>query len=113
MATPPTYQSKTGVTAHLEAIGAVNKIVASIRGEGEVYKYNGRINCSFEMGSGKAMFVVGSYDMPVNKMHPNRLRYAMKKGFASFYWRALSGKWDWLLNTYFEKTCTKDNAVVH
>jgi sulfide:quinone oxidoreductase len=105
--------SKTGVTAHLEAIVAVNNIVASVRGKKEVYRYNGRINCPFEMGSGKAAFVVSSYDMPVKEMHPNRLRYAMKKAFADFYWRTLSGNWDWLLNAYFGKTCTKNDAVAH
>ena len=96
--------SKTGVTAHLEAIVATNNIVSSIRGRGELYKYNGRINCPFEMGSGQASFVVGSYDMPVKEIQPSRTRYAMKKAFARFYWRTLSGSWDWLLNAYFGKT---------
>ncbi len=30
----------------------------------------------------------------------------MKKAFAHFYWRTLSGNWDWLLNLYFGKTDT-------
>ena len=96
--------SKTGVTAHLEAIVAANNIVSSIRGTKELYKYNGRINCPFEMGSGKASFVVGSYEKPVKRIQPSRIRYAMKKAFARFYWRTLSGNWDWLLETYFGKT---------
>jgi len=96
--------SKTGVTAHLEAIVATNNVVSWIRGKKELYKYNGRINCPFEMGSGKASFVVGSYDTPVKEIQPSRIRYAMKKAFARFYWRTLSGNWDWLLNTYFGKT---------
>lgn len=96
--------SKTGVTAHLEAMVAADNIVSSVRAKKQLYKYNGRINCPFEMGSGKASFVVGSYDMPVKEIQPSRIRYAMKKVFARFYWRTLSGNWDWLLNAYFGKT---------
>jgi sulfide:quinone oxidoreductase len=96
--------SKTGVTAHLEAMVAASNIASSIRRRAQLYKYNGRINCPFEMGSGKASFVVGSYDMPVKEIQPSRIRYAMKKAFARFYWRTLSGNWDWLLNAYFGKT---------
>jgi sulfide:quinone oxidoreductase len=96
--------SKTGVTAHLEAIVAANNIESSVRGGEQLYKYNGRINCPFEMGSGKASFVVGSYTMPVKEVRPSRIRYAMKKTFAGFYWRTLSGSWDWIFNIYFGKT---------
>lgn len=96
--------SKTGVTAHLEAIVAAKNIAASILEEGNLYKYNGRINCPFEMGSGRAAFVVGSYDMPVKQIEPSRTRYLMKRTFARFYWRTLSGNWDWLLDRYFGKT---------
>jgi sulfide:quinone oxidoreductase len=98
--------SKTGVTAHLEAITASDNIVSSIHRRRELYKYNGRINCPFEMGSGKAAFVVGSYDMPVKEMHPTRIRYMMKKAFARFYWLTLSGNLDWLFGLYFGKTQT-------
>jgi sulfide:quinone oxidoreductase len=96
--------SKTGVTAHLEAMVAADNIISSIHEAQELYKYNGRINCPFEMGSGKASFVVGSYNDPVKEIHPSRIRYMMKKMFARFYWRTLSGEWDWLLNAYFGKT---------
>ena len=96
--------SKTGVTAHLEAIVAANNVVSSIRGTRKLYKYNGRINCPFEMDSGKASFVVGSYEKPVRQIQPSRIRYAMKKAFARFYWRTLSGRWDWLLKAYFGRT---------
>ncbi len=102
--------SKTGVTAHLEAMVAVSNIVSSIRGEGEAHKYNGRINCPFEMGSGRASFVIGSYDTPVKQIQPSRRRYAMKKAFSKFYWRTLSGNWDWLLNLYFGRTSTVETA---
>lgn len=101
--------SKTGVTAHLEAIVATNNIVSSIHTKRELYKYNGRINCPFEMGSGQASFVVGSYEMPVKQIQPSRLRYMMKKAFARFYWKTLSGNWDWLLHAYFGKTHTIEN----
>jgi sulfide:quinone oxidoreductase len=102
--------SKIGVTAHLEAMVAVNNIVSSIRSIRELFKYTGRINCPFEMGSGKAAFVVGSYDMPVKEIHPNRVRYLMKKVFANFYWHTLSGNWDWLLSMYFGKTFEKESV---
>jgi sulfide:quinone oxidoreductase len=102
--------SKTGVTAHLEAITAASNIASAIRQRRELYKYNGRINCPFEMGSGKAAFVVGSYDMPVKEIHPSRIRYMMKKVFARFYWRTLSGSLDWLFSLYFGKTQTVERT---
>jgi sulfide:quinone oxidoreductase len=102
--------SKTGVTAHLEAITAANNIASAIRQRRELYKYNGRINCPFEMGSGKAAFVIGSYDMPVKEIHPSRIRYMMKKAFAQFYWRTLSGSLDWLFSLYFGKTQTVERT---
>ena len=96
--------SKTGVTAHLEAIVAANNIVSSVLKLGELHKYTGRINCPFEMGAGKAAFVVGSYEDPVHQIQPSRIRHLMKRGFERFYWRTLSGHWDWLLDAYFGKT---------
>lgn len=72
------------------------------------YKYNGRINCPFENGSGQASFVVGSYDIPVKKIEPSRVRYTMKKAFARVYWKTLSGSWDWLLSAYFGRTYTTE-----
>jgi sulfide:quinone oxidoreductase len=96
--------SKTGVTAHLEAAVAAGNIVSSLHQSGQLYKYNGRINCPFEMGSGQASFVVGSYEMPVKEIQPTRIRYVMKKVFAQFYWRTLKGSWDWLFGIYFGKT---------
>jgi sulfide:quinone oxidoreductase len=96
--------SKTGVTAHLEAKVATNNIVSSIQDLGKLHKYTGRINCPFEMGSGKAAFVIGSYDKPVREIQPSRIRHMMKKGFERVYWRSLSGNLDWLLDTYFGTT---------
>ena len=102
--------SKTGVTAHLQAITVSDNIVSAIRQRKDLYKYNGRINCPFEMGSGKAAFVVGSYDMPVKEIRPSRIGYMMKKGFAMFYWRTLSGSFDWLFGLYFGKTQTVESV---
>jgi sulfide:quinone oxidoreductase len=102
--------SKTGVTAHLEAITAANNIVAAIREKEELYKYNGRINCPFEMGSGKSAFVIGSYDMPVKEIQPSRIGYMMKKAFAKAYWLTLSGSLDWLFGLYFGQTQTIEKA---
>lgn len=96
--------SKTGVTAHLEAKVAANNIISSIQELGKLHKYTGRINCPFEMGSGKAAFVIGSYEMPVKEIQPSRIRHMMKKGFERVYWRSLSGNLDWLLDTYFGTT---------
>ena len=98
--------SKTGVTAHLEAITATSNIVSAVRKSGQLHKYNGRIHCPFEMGSGRAAFVIGSYNMPVKEIQPSRMGYFMKKAFAMFYWRTLSGNWDWVFETYFGKTRT-------
>lgn len=102
--------SKTGVTAHLEAITATNNIVSAIRKSGELNKYNGRIHCPFEMGSGRAAFVIGSYNMPVKEIQPTRIGYFMKKAFAVLYWRTLSGNWDWVFETYFGKTRTVEKT---
>jgi hypothetical protein len=44
--------------------------------------------------------------MPVKEIHPSRIRYMMKKAFAKFYWRTLSGSLDWLFSLYFGKTQT-------
>jgi sulfide:quinone oxidoreductase len=96
--------SKTGVTAHLEAKVAANNIISSIENRGEIHKYTGRINCPFEMGSGKAAFVIGTYDKPVKTVKPTRVRHVMKKGFERMYWRSLTGDLDWLLDTYFGAT---------
>lgn len=101
--------SKTGVTAHLQAIVATNNIISSIHGSARLFKYNGRINCPFEMGSGRASFVIGTYEKPVKEIQPSRMRYAMKLAFARFYWRTLSGSWDWLLKAYFGRTYTMEN----
>lgn len=98
--------SKSGVTAHLEAQIAVNNIISSIKDLGKTHRYNGRINCPFEMGSGKASFVVASYDMTAKSIQPSRIRYWMKNMFKKIYWRTLSGNWDWLLHLYFGKTET-------
>jgi len=62
------------------------------------------------MGSGQAAFVIGSYSTPVKEVQPSRIRYFMKKAFAKFYWRTLSGNWDWLFETYFGKTRTVERT---
>ncbi len=107
--------SKTGVTAHLEAIVTANNIASSVLKLGELHKYSGRINCPFEMGGGKAAFVVGSYKDPVHQIQPSRMRHLMKRGFERFYWRTLSGRWDWLLDAYFGKTdiVEKQSGIFH
>ena len=102
--------AKTGVAAHLEARVAVKNIVNTIRGERNLYTYSGRTNCPFEVGSGKATFVVGSYNVPVKQMYPNRVRHAMKKMFSRIYWQTLSGRWDWFFSLYFGKTCLKSET---
>jgi len=102
--------SKTGVTAHLESIVAASNIASSVHQKNELYKYNGRIHCPFEMGSGTAAFVIGSYDMPVKEIQPTRIRYMMKKGFAGFYWQTLSGNWDWIFGLYFGETRTVERT---
>jgi sulfide:quinone oxidoreductase len=90
--------AKSGVTAHLEA-----KVLAKIL-NGEDIKFNGRTNCPFDIGYNHGTFVIGSYDEPVVKYPPSRLKHFMKMRMEDIYWISLKGTFDWMFNIYFNLT---------
>ncbi len=90
--------AKSGVTAHLQA-KTVAKILSGIDA-----KFNGRTNCPFDIGYGKATFVIGSYDEPVVKYPPSKLNHFMKMMMERIYWQSLKGTYDFLFNAYFKHT---------
>jgi sulfide:quinone oxidoreductase len=96
--------AKSGVTAHLEA-----KVVAKML-NGEEAKFDGRTNCPFDMGYGKATFVIGDYNNPVVKYPPNRINHFMKMMMERIYWQSLKGTWDWMFNLYFKHSNPKKLA---
>jgi len=71
---------KAGVVAHLQAEVVALNIASSIKGLGATYKYDGRINCPFEMGFGKASFVISDFKRSVRPIQPTRFRYIKKIG---------------------------------
>jgi len=92
--------SKSGVVAHLQSKVVASNIAFEIEGKGTVLEYNGRINCPMETGHRQAIFVSATYQRPPADQSPSFLKYAMKKGFGAIYWSALTGRWEWLLDTY-------------
>jgi len=87
--------SKTGVTAHLEA-----KVVADII-EGFDSKFNGRINCPFDVGYGEATFVIADYNNPVAPFPPSKFKHLLKMTMADIYWLTLKGTVDFVFDIYF------------
>ncbi len=96
--------SKTGVVAHLAANVAVRNIISDFVGSRSEYKFNGRINCPFETGGGRATFVIATYQSPPKQIPPSRWNYIMKRGFAHMYWTTLSGRWEPIFGRYFKDT---------
>ncbi|MGC8648777.1 MAG: NAD(P)/FAD-dependent oxidoreductase [Candidatus Micrarchaeia archaeon] len=90
--------AKSGVTAHLEA-----KVLAKIL-KGEDTKFDGRTNCPFDTGYNHGTFVIGSYNEPVVKYPPSRLKHFMKMRMEDIYWISLKGKFDWMFDIYFKLT---------
>ncbi|MEM4395267.1 MAG: NAD(P)/FAD-dependent oxidoreductase, partial [Thermoplasmata archaeon] len=90
--------SKTGVTAHLEA-----KVVADMF-HGLDSKFNGRINCPFDMGYGLGTFVIADYEHPVVPYPPDRLKHLMKMMMARIYWMTLRAEIDTIFDLYFDIT---------
>jgi sulfide:quinone oxidoreductase len=90
--------SKSGVAAHLEA-----KVIAKTL-TGAAAKFNGRTNCPLDMAFGRGTFVVGSYDAPVVKSPPSRLKHLMKMTFARIYWLSLRGWLEPMFAVYFKLT---------
>ncbi len=96
--------SKSGVVAHLESKVVALNILAKLSGNTTEYEYNGRINCPMEVGSHRAIFVSATYKDPPKDQTPSAIKYAMKRGFGAIYWSALSGGWEWMMDTYFGRT---------
>ncbi len=97
--TTPT--SKSGVAAHLEA-----KVVARLL-KGEKAKFDGRTNCPLDLARGRGTFVIGSYDAPVVKLKPSRLKHFQKMMFARIYWLSLHGWLEPMFTVYFRLTRPK------
>lgn len=96
--------SKSGVGAHLEA-----KVVARTL-SGSPTTFGGRTHCPFDLGDGTGTFVTGTYDAPVVKAAPSRLKHLMKMGFARVYWLSLSGLLDPVFDAYFKLTEPKGTS---
>ncbi len=94
--TTPT--SKSGVAAHLEA-----KVIGKIL-SGASARFDGRTNCPLDLAFGRGTFVVGSYDAPVVKSPPTRLKHLMKMMFARIYWLSLRGWLEPMFTVYFKLT---------
>ncbi|MCL6003545.1 MAG: FAD-dependent oxidoreductase [Candidatus Thermoplasmatota archaeon] len=90
--------SKTGVTAHLEAM-AVSEII-----QGRYAEFNGRINCPFDTAYGKATFVIADYNNPVAPYPPTRVKHMMKMTMARIYWMTLMGTADPIFEQFFKFT---------
>lgn len=93
--------SKAGVGAHLEA-----KVVADAL-MGHPATFAGRTHCPFDVGYGQGTFVIGSYDAPVVKYRPTRLKRLMKMGFEKIYWISLRGTLEPVFTAYFALTAPK------
>ncbi len=96
--------SKSGVGAHLEA-----KVVADMLA-GKAAEFAGRTHCPFDVGYGKATFVIGSYDAPVVKLRPTRLNHLFKMMFGRIYWLSLRGWLEPMFDVYFKLTAPKPAA---
>ncbi|MGC8663635.1 MAG: NAD(P)/FAD-dependent oxidoreductase [Thermoplasmata archaeon] len=90
--------SKSGVTAHLQA-----KAVADII-NGKDSKFDGRINCPFDMAYGKGSFVIADYNHPVVPYPPTEFKHFMKISMADIYWWTLKGYVDFVFDLFFDYT---------
>ena len=90
--------SKAGVGAHLEAM-VVAKALAR-----KPATFGGRTHCPFDMGHGRGTFVIGSYEAPVRRYRPTRLKRLMKMAFERIYWLSLRGVLEPVFDRYFKLT---------
>lgn len=96
--------SKSGVVAHLQSKAVAMSLISAVEGTPMEFEYNGRINCPMEVGQRRAIFVSATYESPPADQAPSMIKYAMKRGFGSLYWSALSGRWEWMMDAYFGRT---------
>jgi len=90
--------SKSGVGAHLQA-----KVVAEALA-GRPARFGGRTHCPLDTGDGRGTFVRGSFEAPVVKSPPTRLKHLMKMAFGRVYWLSLRGWLEPLFTVYFRVT---------
>lgn len=90
--------SKTGVTAHLEAMAAADIM------QGKEAQFSGRINCPFDTAYGKATFVIADYKNPVVPYPPTKVKHFMKMSMARIYWMTLKGTADPIFEYFFSYT---------
>ncbi|MFX1562038.1 MAG: NAD(P)/FAD-dependent oxidoreductase [Promethearchaeota archaeon] len=93
--------AKSGVTAHLEGVVTARNITSNIKGTGETCRFTGRTHCPMDVGYGKALFVITTYDKPAKDVKPSRKNLLLKKSFAKMYWTAVKGSLEWLFDRYF------------
>jgi sulfide:quinone oxidoreductase len=96
--------SKSGVVAHLQAVTIAENLTSTIRGSSERLWYNGRINCSMEVGNRRGIFVSATYTSPPVDQTPSLLKFIEKKSFGVLYWRALTGSLEWMFDIFFGQT---------
>lgn len=90
--------SKSGVGAHLQAMVVAEQL------SGRPAVFTGRTHCPLDLADGTGTFVTGSYDAPVIKSPPTRLKHQMKRAFARVYWMSLRGRLEPMLRVYFRLT---------
>lgn len=93
--------SKSGVTAHLEAVVVAKNIIADVKQTGEQCHFTGRTHCPMDVAYGKALFIITAYGQSAKDVKPSRFNMMMKKGFGQMYWRATSGSMEWLFDRFF------------
>ncbi len=102
--------SKSGVTAHLEAVVTAKNVVADITGTGEKCRFTGRTHCPMDVAYGKALFVITTYEKPTRKVKPTRINLMMKKMFSMMYWTTLKGSLEFIFDRFFgedARDCSK------
>lgn len=90
--------SKAGVGANLEALVVARTI------NGFPATFSGRTHCPLDLADGRGTFVAGSYDAPVARSRPSRLKRAMKMAFGWVYWWSLRGWLEPVFTLYFHMT---------
>jgi sulfide:quinone oxidoreductase len=96
--------SKSGVVAHLQSIVVAKNILSAMNGSSGRTGYNGRINCTMEVGHHRAIFVSATYTSPPEDQTPSMVKFLMKKSFGKLYWRALNGSLEPIFDVFFGAT---------
>ena len=96
--------SKSGVTAHLAAEVAAERIL------GYDARFTGRTNCPIIL-DGEALFVISDYEHPPVPARFTRFKRLLEDAFIAAYWSSLAKPWVWrpIFTAYFQAT---DPAVL-